>query len=119
MGTPTHRLQSRLHAQLPSPNLTVCRQLGDDKPNGVGRNREADSLRRADDRRVDPNHVCGAIHEGTSRIARIEREVGYLILADNLSRTRISICKNDLDTTVITNYVVIGHDEPVRRNNDA
>src|SRR5438067_1414058 len=69
--------RQRLHRDAyPTPDdLAAVDELARHALDHVGRNREADTLARRDDRGVDPDDLAAQVHERPARVAAIDRRV--------------------------------------------
>ena len=67
----------------PAPaDAAVADQAAGDELGRVDRDREADPLRRQDDRRVDADHLAPRVDQRAARVAGVQRRVGLEDVVD-------------------------------------
>ena len=74
--TPMQRRCLARHTNIATSNASLLDQPRGYKLRGVARNRETDSLRRPNHRRVHANHFAGGVRERSSGVSRVQRRVG-------------------------------------------
>ena len=84
-------------ADVAAADPAVANQARRDEPRRVARDREAESLRRRQDRRVDADHFAARGDERPAGIARIERRIGLNDVFDQAHRLRPQRSANRAD----------------------
>src|SRR5947207_1812230 len=72
---PTDRRSRAADPEIGATHATIADEHSRDHPRGRGRDREADALRRGDDRRVDADDFGVGVDERTPGVSRVQRGV--------------------------------------------
>ena len=76
------------HADVAAPNASVPNETRRDKLRRVRRDRETNSLRASDDRRVDADDLGARVHQRSSGVSRIQRRIRLNDAIDETARLR-------------------------------